>query len=221
MDQRKRQEELKVLKMTVSVDPLTESNCYILTEGKHCVIIDPGESANLLRILEENGWEPELLLLTHEHCDHMAGLDPVRDKYPSARFPATAKCNAGIQDPRQNVSRLMHIFLYFRGKPGIPYERFACRPADEIIEETAILSWRGHTFRFVPLPGHTPGSEGIFLDEEYFFCGDYLIPDEEPILRFPGGDEKAYKQITEPFLEALPAGIKICPGHSNQKEVPL
>ena len=75
-----------MLKITVSVDPLTESNCYILTEGSHCVIIDPGESENLLRILEENKWEPELLLLTHEHCDHMAGLDAVRDRYPSAHF---------------------------------------------------------------------------------------------------------------------------------------
>ena len=63
-----------MLKITVSVEPLTESNCYILAEGSHCVIIDPGESENLLRILKENKWEPELLLLTHEHCDHMADV---------------------------------------------------------------------------------------------------------------------------------------------------
>ena len=208
-------EEPYVLKITVSVDPLTDSNCYILTEDSHCVIIDPGESENLLRILEENKWEPELLLLTHEHCDHMAGLDTVRDRYPSAHFPATAKCNAGIQDARQNVSRLMHVFLFFRGKPQIEYKRFVCRPADEIIAEDAVLTWRGHTLRLVPLPGHTPGSEGIFLDEGYFFCGDYLIPGQEPILRFPGGDEEAYEQITKPFLQSLPEGIRICPGHSN------
>ena len=204
-----------MLKITVSVDPLTESNCYILAEGSHCVIIDPGESENLLRILEEKKWEPELLLLTHEHCDHMAGLDAVRDRYPSAHFLATSKCNAGIQDTRLNMTRMMHIYLYFRGKPGIRYERFVCRPADEIIEEDAVLTWRGHRLRFVPLPGHTAGSEGIFLDEEYFFCGDYLIPDEEPILRFPGGDEELYEKITKPFLDSLPKEIRIYPGHSK------
>ena len=202
-----------MITITISVDPLTESNCYIVSEGNHCVIIDPGESANLLHLLEEKGLTPELILLTHEHCDHMAGLDALRDKYPAARFLATAACNAGIQDVQRNMSRMMHVYLFFRGKPGIKYERFTCRPADEVIADDAVLQWRGHSLRFVPLPGHTAGSEGIFLDEEYFFCGDYLIPDEEPILRFPGGDEAAYETITKPFLQQLPEGLKICPGH--------
>lgn len=202
-----------MITITISVDPLTESNCYILSEGNHCVIIDPGESANLLRLLEENSWTPELILLTHEHCDHMAGLETLRNRYPDARLLATAACNAGIQDVQLNMSRMMHVYLFFRGKPGIKYERFTCRPADEVIADDAALQWRGHSLRFVPLPGHTAGSEGIFLDEEYFFCGDYLIPDEEPILRFPGGDEAAYEAITKPFLQQLPEGLKICPGH--------
>ena len=205
-----------MLKMTVSVDPLTESNCYILSEGGHCVLIDPGESENLQRLLEENGWEPELFLLTHEHCDHMAGLDALRRRYPEARFPATEKCNEGIQNPRLNMTRMMEVYLYFRGKPGVSYRRFVCRPADEIIPDDAVLEWRGHTFRFVPLPGHTPGSEGIFLDEKTFFCGDYLIWEDEPILRFPGGDEALYTQVTEPYLRTLPEGLLICPGHRER-----
>lgn len=202
-----------MLKMEISQDPLTESNCYLLAEGNRCVVIDPGESDILLRILAQNQWEPELLLLTHEHCDHMAGMDVLREKYPRARFPATAACNAGMQNPRINMSRIMEVYLYFRGKPGVHYEPFACAAADEIIPDDAVLSWRGHTLRFISLPGHTPGSEGIFLDEKVFFSGDYLIQDEDPILRFPGGDEETYAQITEPYLRSLPAGLQICPGH--------
>lgn len=202
-----------MLQITVSVDPLTESNCYILAEGDHCVIIDPGESENLLRTLESCGLEPELLLLTHEHCDHMAGMDALRERYPQARFAATEVCNEGMQNTRLNMSRIMEVYLYFRGKQGVRYRPFACREADVIIPEDAVLHWRGHTLRFVPLPGHTPGSVGIYLDEETFFCGDYLIPEEEPILRFPGGDEEVYEKVTEPYLRALPAGLRICPGH--------
>lgn len=204
-----------MLKMTVSVDPLTESNCYVLEEDGRCVVIDPGESNNLLCMLEEKRCEPELILLTHEHCDHMAGLDALRRRYPGARFLASEKCNAGIQDTRLNLSGIMGFYLYFRGKPGISYKRFACLAADGIIPEDAVLEWRGHSLRFVPLPGHTPGSEGIFLDEETFFSGDYLIPGEEPVLRFPGGDSEAYLRITEPFLNALPKGIRVCPGHGE------
>lgn len=204
-----------MLQMRVSVDPLTESNCYLFAEGKRCVVIDPGESEGLFRVLDENGWEPELILLTHEHCDHMAGLDPVRSRYPAARFLATARCNEGIRNTRLNMSRIMEVYLHFKGKPGIKYKPLVCGAADEIIAEDAVLTWRGHRLRFVPMPGHTPGSEGIFLDESTIFCGDYLIPGEEPILRFPGGDAEAYTRFTEPVLQTLPAGIRICPGHGE------
>ena len=205
-----------MLQQVVSVDPLTESNCYILAEENRCVIIDPGESEGLLRVLESRGWTPELLLLTHEHCDHMAGLEALRQRYPQARYAATKRCDAGVRNARLNMSRIMEVYLYFRGKPGIHYDPFTGREADEIIPADAVLEWRGHTFRFVPLPGHTPGSSGIFLDEKTFFSGDYLIPDEEPIVRFPGGDAEAYEQVTEPFLRNLPRGILICPGHKEQ-----
>lgn len=208
-----------MLQTVISVDPLTVSNCYILAEEKNCVVIDPGECERLLQILEKHGWEPELILLTHEHCDHMAGLDALREKYPKSRFAATSVCNEGIQNTRLNMSRIMEVYLYFRGKQGIHYDPIICRPADEIIEENAQLSWREHSLRLVPMPGHTPGSVGIFLDEKVFFSGDYLIPDEEPLLRFPGGDPESYERITQPFLRSLPAGIRICPGHGEPFEL--
>ena len=204
-----------MLQTVISVDPLTESNCYILAEDKKCVVIDPGESVHLLTTLDEHGWEPELILLTHEHCDHMAGLDALREAYPQAHFAAAKNCNDGIQNTRLNMSRIMDVYLYFRGKPGIHFDPIVCRPADEIIEENAQLSWRGHTLRLVPMPGHTPGSVGIFLDEKAFFSGDYLIPGEEPLLRFPGGDADSYEKITQPILRSLPAGIRVYPGHGE------
>ncbi len=204
-----------MLRMVVSVDPLTESNCYIIGEGDRCVIIDPGESACLLKLLKKSGWTPERIFLTHEHCDHMAGLEVLRREYPGARFCATAACDAGIRSKRLNMSSIMDVYMYFRGKPDVRYEPFVCGKADEIICEDAVVHWRGHTLRFVPLPGHTPGSEGIFLDEKIFFCGDYMIPGENPIVRFPGGSSEDYERITEPFLRKLPRGIRICPGHKE------
>ena len=53
-----------MLQITASIDPLTESNCYILAEEGRCVIIDPGESEGLFRILEKNCLEPDLILGT-------------------------------------------------------------------------------------------------------------------------------------------------------------
>ena len=199
----------------IVTDPLTESNCYLLEEEENCVVIDPNLPL-VAEVLEETKWNPELLLLTHEHCDHMAGLDTLRGKWPQALFRATAACNAGIQNKRINMSQIMEVYLHFSGKPGHTYPPFVCRPADEIIPDRAEFSWRGHTFRYEPLPGHTPGSSGIFLDETIFFSGDYLLPDRDVVLRLPGGNEEEYEKVTKPFLRALPVGLSICPGHGER-----
>ena len=68
------------------IDPLTESNCYLLGENGRAVVIDPNHPRGPLELLERLGWKPELILLTHEHCDHMAGLEALRRR----RYPGPA-----------------------------------------------------------------------------------------------------------------------------------
>lgn len=196
-------------------EPQAESCCYLLGEEGRAVVVDPNDPAGPLGLLEECGWTPELILLTHEHCDHMAGLEAMRARYPKARTIASAACSRGLQSTRLNMTALMEVYLSFRGKPGITYPPFVCRAADVTYDAPQEFRWRGHRLRCVPLPGHTPGSAGIFFDDSLFFSGDYLIPGEEVILRLPGGSEEDYLARTKPFLDALPAGLKICPGHGE------
>lgn len=197
------------------VEAQTESCCYLLGEGDWAVVIDPNHPTGPQRMLEERGWTPELILLTHEHCDHMAGLEALRARYPQARTITSALCSEGIQSPRLNMTSMMEVYLTFRGKPGIPYPPFTCRPADITYDAPQEFPWQGHRLRCVPLPGHTPGSAGIFFDDALFFSGDYLIPGEEVVVRLPGGSEADYLSRTKPFLDSLPAGITICPGHGE------
>lgn len=196
-------------------EPLAESNCYLLGEEGRAVVIDPNDPAGPLSCLEGLGWEPELILLTHEHCDHMSGLEALRARYPAANVVCSGACSAGIQDRRRNMSLMMEVYLSFRGKPGVTYPPFTCRPADTTYEEAWETRWRGHRLRCRALPGHTPGSACIFLDEETLFSGDYLIPGEEVILRLPGGNAEEYETHTAPVLAALPAGLNVCPGHGE------
>ena len=194
-------------------EPLAESNCYLLGEAGHAVVIDPNDPAGPLECLQRRGWSPELIFLTHEHCDHMAGLETLRSRYPQAKVIDSAACSAGIQDKRLNMTRMMEVYLSFRGKPGVAYTPFVCRPADITYASTWETEWRGHRLSCVALPGHTPGSAGIFLDGDTLFSGDYLIPEEAVILRLPGGSEADYNAVTRPFLSRLPLGLQICPGH--------
>ena len=65
-------------------DPLLESNCYLLGEAGGCVVIDPNDPKGPVERLKRLGWAPELVFLTHEHCDHMAGLPALRAQWPES-----------------------------------------------------------------------------------------------------------------------------------------
>ena len=146
--------------LTLWTEPLAESNCYLLAEDGGCVVIDPNHPQGPLRVLEERGWSPELILLTHEHCDHTAGLEALRERYPTVRVLASAACSSGLASTRLNMSRMMEVYLTFHGKPGVTYPPFVCRPADLTYDQTYETNWRGHVLQCVSLPGHTPGSAG-------------------------------------------------------------
>lgn len=199
--------------LIVRTEPLAGSNCYLLGEAGRCVVIDPGDPAGPLQLLETLGWSPELVVLTHEHCDHMAGLEALRTRWPGLAVLASEKCSANLQSPRLNMSAMMEVYLTFHGKPGVRYPPFACRPAGLTYSDAYEHLWRGHRLRCVPLPGHTPGSAGVFWDETEFFSGDYLLPNEETVLRLPGGSEADYMAVTLPFLHGLPKGLLVHPGH--------
>lgn len=203
---------MEILRWT---DPLAEGNCYVCAEGDRAVVIDPCHPEGPASLLEERGLVPEWILLTHEHCDHMLGLEALRAKYPEAVVLCSADCDAGIQNRRLNMSSMMEVYLTFQGKPDSGYPRFTCAPADRTFDTEYNFTWRGHTLRLTPLPGHTPGSTCIRWDEDTLFTGDYLIPGELVITRLPGGDTETYERVAKPWLAALEPGLKICPGHRD------
>ncbi|NIF34833.1 hydroxyacylglutathione hydrolase [Enterobacter sp. Cy-643] len=53
-------------------------------QGK-CAIVDPGDAAPVLKAIEENGWQPEAILLTHHHADHVGGVQQLKDKFPKIK----------------------------------------------------------------------------------------------------------------------------------------
>lgn len=201
--------ELEIVK-----EPNFESNCYILEEDGACVVVDPNDAKRVPEAVLRRGWKVELIILTHEHCDHMAGLDALRDCFPEARVVISEVCAAGLQDKRINMSRMAETYLAFAGKPGIAYQPFVTRPVEPAFSEEKEVVWRGHRFYLRSMPGHSPGSTGIWMDEKTFFSGDYLLPEEDkPVLRLPGGSEEAFLLQTLPVLLTLPKGVRIYPGH--------
>ena len=95
------------------MEPVTESNCYVIREEDKCMIIDPNDFTAIRELLQKLGLMPGLVLLTHEHCDHIGGLNELRRTYP-VTVAATEACSAGIGNQTRNMSRMMETFLYFK-----------------------------------------------------------------------------------------------------------
>ena len=53
------------------------TNCYLLQreDSDRCLIVDPGyEAGKILKVLEEKHLQPEAILLTHGHFDHVGAV---------------------------------------------------------------------------------------------------------------------------------------------------
>ena len=198
----------------VFVDELTESNCYVIESNNRNIVIDPNQSKELEKWIEENP-VIDFILLTHEHCDHMSGLNKMRKNIPVI---CSMACNIGIQDSRKNMSGIMEVYLHFRGKENIHYDAFICDKAQITFEEEYEMKWQQYKVMMKRVPGHTIGSSCIFLEKEnksILFTGDYLIWGEKVITRLQSGDTQAYNEIGKKYLERLPENLHVYPGHGK------
>ncbi|MFW3572965.1 hydroxyacylglutathione hydrolase [Kosakonia cowanii] len=66
-----------------SIPAFQDNYIWVLSEDDgRCLIVDPGEAAPVLRAFEEHKWQPEAILLTHHHNDHVGGVQALRDAFP-------------------------------------------------------------------------------------------------------------------------------------------
>ena len=62
-----------------------ESHCYLIIEGNHAFLIDPGDPDLVRNAVLEDDLTLDFGILTHEHCDHVYGQqDPHSQKYKPA-----------------------------------------------------------------------------------------------------------------------------------------
>lgn len=67
----------------ISIPAFQDNYIWVLADDKdRCIIVDPGEAAPVLKAIEENGWQPEAILLTHHHNDHVGGVPALCTKFP-------------------------------------------------------------------------------------------------------------------------------------------
>lgn len=193
-----------------------KSNMYLVTENNHSVLIDPSADEKLAEKLNKKGIALDHILLTHEHYDHINGVNWWKERYPEAEVMCSEVCAQRIESPRANSSRYFEAFCQIQtwavDQKPMPSTEFSAK-ADKTYTDGFSMTWQGHMFLFRECPGHSPGSVLIFLDETLMFSGDSLMRDHLAATRFPGGSTKIYNEKTLPRIMGLSGKTYVYPGH--------
>lgn len=173
-----------------------QTNCYLVhaTDCSRCVVIDPGyEAEKILATLAQKNMQPEAILLTHGHFDHVGAVADIAAETDCDVYLSAADLSL---PPMITGGKLYYTHTY---------------PAK------GELSLAGLHFRVIPTPGHTPGSVCL-LAEDVMFSGDTLFCGSCGRTDLPGGD---WSQILSSLqvLSNLPGNYRVYPGHGSSTEL--
>ena len=64
----------------INIEPIaafSDNYIWLLSTNEGSIVIDPGESKSLLKILKENKLDLRAILITHHHFDHTGGIEEI------------------------------------------------------------------------------------------------------------------------------------------------
>ena len=197
---------------------MEQANSYVLASGSHAVVVDVC-SKDVAEELKSRKLMPDYVTLTHEHVDHLWGVNALRDAYPDVQVIAQEQCSEAMGNPQINKAAQYRIYATLRFGESYQNEEaknrtYCCQPAEITLLDSYDFEWRGHKFKLVHTPGHSQGSSILFVDEMKVFTGDTVL-NEETFLKFDGGDEKLFSDVTAPIIDSLGPDVTIFPGHGK------
>ena len=197
---------------------LVDSKGYVISENKSLLIIDPCISPKSVDEIYSCGYDKVIVLLTHEHYDHIFGIESIRRNWDNCMVICSSACAENIESPLKNGSS--HFSALLLNKEEELYKRArqiepVSFKADMFFSDTLAFKWENHKVKMVLTPGHSKGSCCIIIDDKYIFTGDSLLRDVPVITRLPGGSKTMYSSETIPFFLSLDPDMVVYPGHGE------
>lgn len=194
------------------------SNMYIAIYKNQALVIDPFVNEAIKELFENNSISNVTIILTHEHFDHISGVNWFRELYP-CEVIASRITKSIVESVDNKVTR--YYMALFIGKPEEEkiarktfVENYICK-VDKTFEKKMEMDWCSIKIILRETPGHSEGSICIIFNEKYIFTGDTLVGGSDIITRLPGGSKKKYLEFTKPYLLGLKDDLYIFPGHGE------
>lgn len=175
--------------MTIEAIPLPilqDNYIWLLRQGQYAIVVDPGLSEPVQHYLQHEQLTLTAILITHQHPDHIGGLQTLRECWPRAEVYVPAASAQGV---------LLAGIQLQDGQQILP------------------AHWQ-EPITVLTLPGHTLNHLGYLQlrndADALLFCGDTLFSAGCGRL-FEGSPAQMLSSLQK--LAALPAKTLVCCSH--------
>lgn len=174
------------------------ANCYMVSTNDAALLIDVFALTDAVRkFIKDNAGKQMLILATHRHFDHVAGIY-------DARLLSGAAVAIGRQDRAGLESREESLSSMF----SLPQTEFS---PDYLLEDGDVINLGSMAIRVMHTPGHTVGSV-CYLLENVIFSGDTLFKQSVGRTDLPTGSrEEQLRSLGKLF--SLNGDYTVYPGH--------
>ena len=182
------------------------TNTYLIKTDENSssvIVIDPGENCveTIIAIAGKDA-ENVFILLSHEHFDHITGVNAIREKFSNCILVASEKCGERITDPKKN-------FSHYANRP------ISCNPPEFIIKTPGqIENFCGLPIQFYPWEGHSPGGMLIKI-EDSVLTGDQIIKDKKTITNLPDCNRQKVEECVAFMRNNFAPETILMPGHGD------
>ena len=196
---------------TFVFSPFYENTYVVYDDTKRCAIIDPGcydatEREELKEFIESEGLQPELLLNTHCHLDHIFGNKFVKDTW-GLPFWTHEKEMMNLKGSEM-AARMYGVKLEASPDP------------DRFLTEADTVTVGNTPFEVLFVPGHAAGHIAFFQREEkILLSGDVLFRGSIGRTDLPGGDMETLMRSIYTKVMTLDDQVRVLSGHGPETSV--
>jgi len=189
------------------VDIVLDENAYVIyvDRGGPCWIVDPSfppQPQRIARVVRQHSLEPEAILLTHCHGDHIAGIDDVLACWPDLQVLVPQAEAEALGDPVKNLSAAFGIDVTVTAS------------ATHLLVPGEVLTLQGTQWQVLDTSGHSPGGVSFYCAEaRVVLTGDALFAGSVGRTDLPGSSAERLLENLRRSLLSLPADVIVYPGH--------
>lgn len=194
-----------MLNLSYYTGGIAQTNGWFFATDKGGILVDAPEGVETW--LQQHGFAPTALLLTHQHFDHVMAAATVKARYGCAIYAFAP------------LSRKLTLEALFGAATGTAFS-VPTYEVDHVLEGMDTVEVAGVSFEVKHVPGHSTDSLCFYsADMGILFGGDVLFAGSVGRTDFPGGSHGQLLAGIAEKIFVLPDATRVFPGHGPETTV--